>query len=108
MLTFLTPLCYDSIRRIVDLIDNLNRVLFKLWSEMGRCDMKKYDFETVIHRRRTGSMKWQELEAYGCPEDVIPFSVADMELKNMPQSADGWSAATAGLSVRNGSWIPPV
>ena len=34
MLTFCAPLCYDSIRRIVDLIDNLNRALFKLWSEM--------------------------------------------------------------------------
>ena len=45
--------------------------------------MKKYDFETVVHRRRTGSMKWRELEDYDCPEDVIPFSVADMELKSL-------------------------
>ncbi len=51
--------------------------------------MKKYDFETVVHRRRTGSMKWRELEDYDCPEDVIPFSVADMELKNMPEVIEG-------------------
>ncbi len=51
--------------------------------------MKKYDFETVIPRHGTGSMKWREMEPYGCPEEVIPFSVADMELKNMPEVVQG-------------------
>ena len=51
--------------------------------------MKHYDFETVQPRRGTGSMKWAEMEKYDCPEGVIPFSVADMELKVMPEVVDG-------------------
>lgn len=54
--------------------------------------MKQYDFETVISRRGTGSLKWKEMESYHCPEDVIPFSVADMELKNMPEVTEGLKA----------------
>ena len=54
--------------------------------------MKHYDFETVQPRRGTGSMKWAEMEKYGCPEDVIPFSVADMELKVMPEVVEGLKA----------------
>ena len=50
--------------------------------------MKHYDFEAV-QRRGTGSMKWAEMEKYDCPEGVIPFSVADMELKVMPEVVDG-------------------
>ena len=51
--------------------------------------MKHYDFEAVQPRRGTGSMKWAEMEKYDCPEGVIPFSVADMELKVMPEVVDG-------------------
>lgn len=54
--------------------------------------MKKtqsYDFETVISRYGCGSMKWNEMESYHCSNDVIPFSVADMELQPMPEIVDG-------------------
>ena len=51
--------------------------------------MRAYDFETVIPRRDSGSMKWREMEPYHCPDDIIPFSVADMELKNMPEVVEG-------------------
>ncbi len=54
--------------------------------------MKKYDFDTVISRKGTGSLKWKEMEPYNCPEDVIPFSVADMEFKNMPEIVGGLKA----------------
>ncbi|MDR3191964.1 MAG: aminotransferase class I/II-fold pyridoxal phosphate-dependent enzyme, partial [Treponema sp.] len=50
-----------------------------------------YDFETVIPRHDKGSNKWEELRwvnpAVG-PE-VIPFSVADMELLNPPELIEG-------------------
>ncbi len=52
--------------------------------------MKQYDFETVIKRHGTGSGKWDEMTKYQrVGEDVIPFSVADMEFKNPPEILDG-------------------
>ena len=47
----------------------------------------KYDFETVIKRYNTGSFKWDEMAANGVNEaqDIIPFSVADMEFLTAPE-----------------------
>ncbi|MBQ3447126.1 MAG: pyridoxal phosphate-dependent aminotransferase [Synergistaceae bacterium] len=47
----------------------------------------KYDFETVHKRFHTGSGKWREMLKYGVKEsdDVIPFSVADMEFVTPPE-----------------------
>ncbi len=47
----------------------------------------KYDFETVHKRFNTGSGKWNELTQYGVKEsdDIIPFSVADMEFVTPPE-----------------------
>ena len=47
----------------------------------------KYDFETVRKRFGTGSGKWNELAEYGLTEsdDIIPFSVADMEFVTPPE-----------------------
>ena len=47
----------------------------------------KYDFETVRRRFNTGSGKWKELAKYGVKEaeDIIPFSVADMEFVTPPE-----------------------
>ena len=47
----------------------------------------KYDFETVHKRFNTGSMKWNELSKFGVKEadDIIPFSVADMEFVTPPE-----------------------
>lgn len=52
---------------------------------------KQYDFETVIRRENTGSGKWDEIQntlGY-TPENIIPFSVADMELTTAPEIVDG-------------------
>ena len=51
----------------------------------------KYDFETLIDRSATGSAKWAEMRNMNrdLPEGVVPFSVADMELKNAPQIMSG-------------------
>ena len=47
----------------------------------------KYDFETVIKRYNTGSFKWDEMAGHGVNEsqDIIPFSVADMEFLTAPE-----------------------
>ena len=47
----------------------------------------KYDFETVHKRHHTGSGKWDEMLKYGVKEDedIIPFSVADMEFVTAPE-----------------------
>ncbi|MGP1437749.1 MAG: MalY/PatB family protein [Treponema sp.] len=46
----------------------------------------KYDFETLVDRRKTSS-KWNGMLGYNpnMPEDIIPLSVADMEFKNPPE-----------------------
>ncbi|HVJ48456.1 MalY/PatB family protein [Desulfitobacterium sp.] len=51
----------------------------------------KYDFETLINRANTGSSKWEQMKKWNpkVSENVIPFSVADMELKNPPQIIEG-------------------
>ena len=51
--------------------------------------MKKYDFETVKKRYGIGSYKWDEMGKYNVGEDVIPFSLADMELVNPPEVING-------------------
>ena len=47
----------------------------------------KYDFETVRKRFNTGSKKWGEMKNFGVKEseDIIPFSVADMEFVTPPE-----------------------
>ncbi len=50
----------------------------------------KYDFETLLSRNGTGSSKWDGMYERNpqVPEDIVPFSVADMEFKNAPQIAE--------------------
>lgn len=47
----------------------------------------KYNFETLQKRYYTGSKKWDELLENGVKEseDIIPFSVADMEFETAPE-----------------------
>lgn len=47
----------------------------------------KYDFETVRRRFHSGSMKWRTMAKYGVKDsdDIIPFSVADMEFVTAPE-----------------------
>lgn len=51
----------------------------------------KYDFETLVKRFGVGSGKWDSMyEAVpDLPDGIVPFSVADMELKNAPEIIDG-------------------
>ena len=51
----------------------------------------KYDFENTVDRSALGSSKWQEMRKANpdIPEGIIPFSVADMEIKNAPEIMEG-------------------
>lgn len=50
-----------------------------------------YDFETIVNRANTGSAKWEQMKEWNpnVSEGIIPFSVADMELKNPPEIIEG-------------------
>ena len=54
----------------------------------------KYDFTTVYKRYGCGSGKWDEMqrENPNVGEDVIPFSVADMEFVEAPEIVEGLKA----------------
>lgn len=50
-----------------------------------------YDFETLLDRRPMGSNKWKNMKNINpdVPENIVPFSIADMEFKNCPEIIDG-------------------
>lgn len=50
-----------------------------------------YDFENIIDRSDTGSAKWQQMKDWNpsVSKGIVPFSVADMELKNLPEIITG-------------------
>ena len=49
-----------------------------------------YDFTTAVNRAQVGSLKWKRMKekCSELPNGVIPFSVADMDLKNPPEVVD--------------------
>ena len=48
--------------------------------------MSTYDFTTLRPRHRMGASKWVPMESAGVTDpDVIPFSVADMDLLVAPE-----------------------
>ncbi len=51
----------------------------------------KYDFITLIDRSEQGSYKWNGMKRLypDVPKGIVPFSVADMELKNPPEVVEG-------------------
>lgn len=51
----------------------------------------KYDFETLVCRKNVGSSKWNLMQKYNSnvSDDIVPFSVADMEFKNPPEIIEG-------------------
>ena len=51
----------------------------------------KYDFETLVRRKEAGSHKWDMMYQKNpeTAEDIVPFSVADMEFKNAPEIIEG-------------------
>lgn len=51
----------------------------------------KYDFETLLSRKNQGSYKWEQMYGWNpnVGEDVVPLSVADMEIKTAPEIIEG-------------------
>ncbi|MDR3597265.1 MalY/PatB family protein [Clostridium sp.] len=51
----------------------------------------KYDFETLVLRKNVGASKWNLMKKINSNvnDDIIPFSVADMEFKNPPEIIEG-------------------
>lgn len=51
----------------------------------------KYDFETLVSRKEAGSHKWNMMYKNNpqIGDDIVPFSVADMEFKNAPEIIEG-------------------
>lgn len=51
----------------------------------------KYDFETCMDKRGSGSVKWREMleKQPDVPKGVVPLSVADMEFKTAPEIVAG-------------------
>ena len=52
---------------------------------------RKYDFETLIDRSGSGSEKWEQMKRLkpDVTPGIVPFSIADMELKNPPEVVEG-------------------
>lgn len=48
----------------------------------------EYDFDTVIDRRGTNSLKYDFADRWGMPEDVLPMWVADMDFPAAPEILD--------------------
>ncbi|OOM81446.1 MalY/PatB family protein [Clostridium sp. BL-8] len=51
----------------------------------------RYDFETLVSRKDAGAIKWNLMSRINekVADDIVPFSVADMEFKNPPEIIDG-------------------
>lgn len=45
----------------------------------------RYDFDTVIDRYNSSSLKYDCAKQWGVPEDVLPMWVADMDFKTAPE-----------------------
>ena len=48
----------------------------------------KYNFETLINRSKQGSSKWNLMKP-GTPENIAPFSVADVDMPLAPEIKNG-------------------
>lgn len=53
-----------------------------------------YSFDAIPSRKDSASMKWTAMRAHNnhLPDDVVPFSAADMEFKNAPEILDAMKA----------------
>lgn len=73
-----------------------------------------YDFETVVNRADTGSSKWEQMKQWkpDVKGDTVPFSVADMELKNPPEITEGLkeylSTAVLGYTIPTKDYFDSV
>lgn len=45
----------------------------------------EYDFDTVVERRGTNSIKYDFTKEWGKKEDILPLWVADMDFSTAPE-----------------------
>ena len=50
-----------------------------------------YNFDEIIDRRGTASIKYDLASKKGLPEDILPFWVADMDFKSPPEVLEALS-----------------
>ena len=43
-----------------------------------------YNFDEIVNRRHSASVKWDLIEENNYPKDIIPMWVADMDFKTLP------------------------
>ena len=73
-----------------------------------------YDFETLVNRTGTGSSKWEGMKKYNpnIEREIVPLSVADMELKNPPEIIEGLqdylNHAILGYTTETSSYLQAV
>jgi len=73
-----------------------------------------YDFETLVDRSGMGSSKWEQMKAAksDVSEGIVPFSVADMELRNPPEIIEGLKrfldTAILGYTLPTESYLDAV
>jgi cystathionine beta-lyase len=53
-----------------------------------RCCMRDYDFDSVIDRHNTNSVKWDFTDRFFTAKDLLPMWVADMDFKSPPPVID--------------------
>lgn len=66
----------------------------------------KYDFDTVIDRYNSNSLKYDCAKQWGVPEDVLPMWVADMDFKTAPEILEAMQKSV-GFGIFGYS-IPPM
>ena len=57
---------------------------------------RNLDFDKVIDRRNTKSVKYDFAGAFGMPEGLLPLWVADMDFKTSSYVEDALAACAAG------------
>ena len=72
----------------------------------------KYNFDNVINRYNTNSLKYDCAKEWGVPEDVIPMWVADMDFQTAPEILEAMQECVAhgafGYSVPNAEYYEIV
>jgi cysteine-S-conjugate beta-lyase len=44
-----------------------------------------YNFDKVVNRIGTGSIKWDVQEMFGVPNGLLPFWIADTDFETLPE-----------------------
>jgi cystathionine beta-lyase len=72
----------------------------------------KYDFDEIIDRRNTNSLKYDSAAQHGMPDGLLPLWVADMDFRSPPCVLSALREAAGhgifGYSAPDDGWFEPV